>query len=77
MGRAQGTFAVTQRLLARPSVLAPHSRVVVVGSQAHRRGTMSISSDLHVQGTPSNWCAFRPPPQPPPKRREDEGAPFE
>jgi hypothetical protein len=58
-GGAQGTFSVTQRLVAAPSVLAPHSRVVVVGSHAHRRGSLTISADRRVVGTPSNWCAPR------------------
>ena len=50
----QGTADTSRRLLAAPSVLAPESRVVIVGSEAHRRGTLSINSDRVAPGA-SNW----------------------
>jgi len=43
--------------MAAPSVLAPASRVVIVGSQAHRRGTLSIDSNRVTAGASSNWYA--------------------
>mmetsp|Transcript_46199 Transcript_46199/g.76991 ORF Transcript_46199/g.76991 Transcript_46199/m.76991 type:complete len:305 (-) Transcript_46199:167-1081(-) len=52
-----GTAHTSRQLLTAPSVLAPESRVVVVGSQAHRRGTLSMGSHRNIAGESSNWYA--------------------